>query len=248
MKHFAQFAFTPPQIAGARSMDLYDRNGHRKYLTTSELGAFLDAAQCAVPEVGTYCGTLAYSGCRLSEALAITADRIDVHDGAIVIESLKKRRRGVYRAVPVPPAFLDALSTTHSLAEAHRRADYGRGIRLWNWSRPTAWRRVREVMDAAGITGMHATPKGLRHGFGIRAISAGVPLNMAQKWLGHSRISTTAIYANAIGPEEKQLAERMWASAPAISMLSPQVSHAFHWGQSEKPGGPPLNGPWKRSA
>jgi site-specific recombinase XerD len=33
---------------------------------------------------------------------------------------------------------------------------------------------------------------------------------MVQKWLGHANLATTAIYANAIGPEEKQLAERMW--------------------------------------
>jgi integrase len=65
-------------------------------------------------------------------------------------------------------------------------------------------------MEAAEISGLHATPKGLRHGFGIRAISTGVPLNMAQRWLGHANISTTAIYADAIGDEERRIAERMW--------------------------------------
>ena len=51
-------------------------------------------------------------------------------------------------------------------------------------------------------------PKGLRHGFGIKAVTSEVPLNMTQKWLGHSRIATTAIYTNATGPKEKQIAER----------------------------------------
>ncbi len=83
-------------------------------------------------------------------------------------------------------------------------------MRLWPWSRTTAWRRVSEVMEAAGLGGIHATPKGLRHGFGIKAVTSEVPLNMTQKWLGHSRIATTAIYTNATGPEEKQIAERMW--------------------------------------
>jgi integrase/recombinase XerD len=41
-------------------------------------------------------------------------------------------------------------------------------------------------------------------------VTSEVPLNMAQKWLGHARISTTAIYANATGPEEKLIAGRMW--------------------------------------
>jgi integrase len=33
---------------------------------------------------------------------------------------------------------------------------------------------------------------------------------MMQKWLGHARIETTAIYANAVGPEERAIASRMW--------------------------------------
>ncbi len=66
-------------------------------------------------------------------------------------------------------------------------------------------------MECAGLGGIHATPKGLRHGFGIKAVTSEVPLNMTQKWLGHSRIATTAIYTNAMGPEEKQIAERMWS-------------------------------------
>jgi len=32
-----------------------------------------------------------------------------------------------------------------------------------------------------------------------------------QKWLGHAQLSTTAIYANAIGKEEQDIAARMWA-------------------------------------
>jgi len=49
---------------------------------------------------------LAYSGCRISEALALTADRVDLAAYTIIFETLKKRRRGVYRAVPVPPAVI----------------------------------------------------------------------------------------------------------------------------------------------
>ena len=42
-------------------------------------------------------------------ALALTPERIDLTGQAVVIETLKKRRRGVYRAVPVPPGLLDQL-------------------------------------------------------------------------------------------------------------------------------------------
>ncbi len=147
-------------------MDLYDKHGHRKYLTASQWVAFLRAADSAAPEVYTFCRTLAYSGARISEALALTADRIDSADGLLILESLKKRKRGIYRAVPVPPDFLRLLADVHDLAAARQEPDSGRGVRLWTLSRCSAWRRVCEVMDAAAITGMHATPKGLRHGFG----------------------------------------------------------------------------------
>lgn len=54
--------------------------------------------------------------------------------------------------------------------------------------------------EAAGIAdGPDARPKGLRHGFGMQAVSRGIALNMMQKRLGHAQLSTTAIHANAVG-------------------------------------------------
>lgn len=92
-------------------MNLYDRKGHRKYLTPAERDEFLKAAENAEREIRTFCATLAYTGCRISEALALTADRVDLKDGTLIFESLTKRKRGVYRPVPVPPAFLDTLGS-----------------------------------------------------------------------------------------------------------------------------------------
>lgn len=36
------------------------------------------------------------------------------------------------------------------------------------------------------------------------------PLNVVQRWLGHSRLETTAICSNAVGAEEGSLARRTW--------------------------------------
>jgi integrase len=191
-------------------MRLYDDNGQRKYLTPEEREVFLKAAEVAPREVRTFCGTLVHTGCRISEALELTADRVDIKAGVLVLESLKRRRRGVYRRVPVPPAFLDTLNLVHNLQSVKRRKDRGKGVRLWDWCRTTAWTRVCEVMEAAGIAGPHATPKGLRHAFGIKGVGSQVPLNMVQRWLGHAELSTTAIYADAVGAEAKQIAQRMW--------------------------------------
>src|SRR5580692_12218997 len=96
-------------------MQLYDITGQRKYLTPAERQEFLRAAENAPRAVRTFCATLAHTGCRLSEALALTAARVDVGAGVLVFESLKKRRKGIYRAVPVPPDFLETLEAVHDL-------------------------------------------------------------------------------------------------------------------------------------
>jgi integrase/recombinase XerD len=190
---------------------LFDASGKRKYLTQDERAAFLRASERAEREVRTFCGTLAYTGCRISEALALTADRVDLAAGVIVFESLKKRKKGVYRAVPIPPAFLDTLQVAHEIGKLQARKDGGRSVKLWTWGRTWAWEQVKAVMQQAGlIDPASATPKGLRHSFGVAAISNGVPLNLLQRWLGHAQLSTTAIYADAVGAEEKSIAARMW--------------------------------------
>jgi site-specific recombinase XerD len=44
----------------------------------------------------------------------------------------------------------------------------------------------------------------------VAAVTAGIPLNLVRKWLGRAQLSTTAIYANAVGAAEKDIAQRMW--------------------------------------
>jgi integrase len=66
--------------AGVRH-GLYTADGARKYLTAGERQVFLRAAERADREPRTLCMTLAYGGCRPSEALALTADRVDLAGG-----------------------------------------------------------------------------------------------------------------------------------------------------------------------
>src|SRR5215218_1278710 len=150
-------------------MQLFDAEGHRLYFTEAERRAFVAAAAKAPREVRTFCGVLHATGCRISEALALTAQQVDLSGCVVVFESLKKRKRGVFRAVPVPPELLDTLDMVHGLREAQRRGQTN--ALLWPWSRMTAFRRVREVIAAGIPDGPHACPEGLRHGFGVQAVS-----------------------------------------------------------------------------
>ena len=159
-------------MAGER-FQLYDPEGWRKYLSTSERETFLSASEKVPSEVRTFCLVLAYTGCRISEGLALTADRVDLTSNTIIFETLKKRRRGIYRAVPVPPAVIDALNLVHAIRQAQNGKDGGAAQLLWPSSRTSAWRYVQQVLNRAGLKGPQASPKGLRHGFGDQAVAAG---------------------------------------------------------------------------
>ncbi|CAK0743834.1 hypothetical protein CCP1ISM_180002 [Azospirillaceae bacterium] len=190
---------------------LYDRDGNRKYLTVAERTAFLKAAGAMPDEVQTLCAVLAYSGARLSEVLALTPKRIDVHARLLMVECLKKRRQGVWRAVPIPSELIAELERVHGITAARKDAAAAQAP-LWGWCRTTAWSRVKECMELAGISGTQASPKGLRHAFAVAALQSGVPINFVRKWLGHSRLSTTEIYADAVGEEEQAIAGRLWGT------------------------------------
>ena len=187
---------------------MYNREGQRKYLTKSEREAFLVAARNKSEAVRSFCWVIAATGCRISEALALTGRNIDFEAEQVVIECLKKRGKQVFRAIPLPAELLRNLKTLIETVQLSND-------RLWPWSRMTGYRRIREVMEEAGVIGAQATPKGLRHGFGVCAIQSKVPLNMVQRWLGHADIKTTSIYTSAMGPEERQIASLMWSDSLA---------------------------------
>ena len=191
-------------------MQLYDSKSNRLYLTQDERTAFLETAKKQTREVRTLAETLAYTGCRISEALQLTPMRVQLDDGRIAFKSLKKRGRVHVREIPVPPEYLDTLNVVHNIRENQNNASRAK-LTLWPWQRMQAYNHIKRVMREAGIPqGKHQTPKGLRHAFGVHAIRNGVPLNILQKWLGHSTMETTAIYANAVGREENEIALKMW--------------------------------------
>jgi integrase len=97
-------------------VSLYDSRGGRKYLTSQERRAFAMAALRSAPPILTFCLTLLYTGARVSELLALTPERIDRANNAIIFETLKRRRRGVFRAIPVPPELV-----TRVMQIAHRQ-------------------------------------------------------------------------------------------------------------------------------
>jgi site-specific recombinase XerD len=150
---------------------LFDRSGVRKYLTARERLAFVYAASNAQESISTFCLTMAFTGGRISEVLALTPHRIHAADEPVIFETLKQRKKTVFRAVPLPRALI-LLLTMYSV---------GKDDRLWNWGRTTGWKIVKAIMRQAGIAENLCKPKALRHAFAVEAGQKGVPLNIVQR-------------------------------------------------------------------
>ena len=185
--------------------ELVDARG-RKYLTGLERERFLAVARAhPKPAVQTLARTLAMTGCRVSEALGLRACDVDLEANEVRIATLK-RRRTHWRAIPVP----EDLVLVHRVRRAQGSAR-GANRRLWPITRQTANRQVGALMRTAGIEGPQACPRGLRHSYGVAAVTAGVPLPTIAAVLGHASLSTTAIYTTAIGAEARELVSRVWS-------------------------------------
>ena len=180
------------------TIHLRSSSGHRKYLTPQERQRFLDAARTLPARRKQFCEVLFYTGCRISEAYQLSADRLDPNESVIIFETLKLRKRGVFRAVPVPPRWLKSIVPISDSSS------------LWNFSLKTGYRAVKRVMHLAEIEGEHASPKGLRHGFGIVHGQNKTNPRLLQRWMGHTSLDTTMIYLDAQGEEERNAAKAGW--------------------------------------
>ena len=180
----------------------------RKYLTPEERERFKEEAMLADTDTRTFCLLLYYTGIRISEGLNVLVSHIDFPSQSIAIRSLKKRKT-VYRSIPLAPFFLEELDQVYNIRNRQKSAA-DQKQRIWKWSRNTAYLRVKGVIKQADVIGTYATPNGLRHGFAIYCIMNNIPLHYLSKWMGHNTLRVTAIYANALGKEERALAARTW--------------------------------------
>lgn len=196
------------------AISLFTVEGERKYLTLNERRRFLAALPVLKSESDrTFCEMIFYTGCRPSEALSLTAMQIDIDESMVIIRSLKKRgkkKNSTFRPVPVPREFMARLDEVHNLRALKAGTDRGANTRIWAFSRTTGWDRVHSVMDAAGLDGIKACGRGLRHAYGVGAAIAEVPTDKIQGWLGHEDAAATAVYTQMASQESHAIASRMW--------------------------------------
>ena len=177
---------------------VYTRDGRRKYLDRDERRRFLLAAAEECDTSHALCVFLLYSGCRITEALAVTAEQIDRQGNTVLLRTIK-RRKLAFRHIPLPRYVVHMLLGVASSSGP-----------IWPIHRVTAWRWISRVMERARIAGPMACCRGARHSFAMHAAASRVPPNLLQRWMGHASLSTTSIYLDAVGNDEREFAERMW--------------------------------------
>lgn len=208
----------------AETASLYAVGGARKYLNQAERQRALAAMDTLPPAQRLFGLTLAWTGARVSEVLALTPSSFQIERGVVAFVTLKRRRFHV-REVPLPPVLMHELSAQFELSARQRHFELT-GRRLWRFGRTTAWRIIKTVMDRAGVSGRHACPKAFRHVFGLGTLQSAIPIHITQRWLGHSRPSTTAIYADACGPEEIAFAAKFWQAPKIAAVRSAQPARS----------------------
>ena len=187
------------------AMSLRDNMGQRKYLNHMERLRFLEKTKHYRSDIKLFCQLLYYTGARIAEIHNLTRDSIDFSNKTVVLESLKKRQRGIYREIPLPMHLLENLLGYIS----NLGYENSQNQCLWSFSLRTASRHVKRLMQDAEIMGLQSCARGLRHGFAVHAV-AKVPITMVKKWLGHATLETTEIYLDVVGIEEREIAKRIW--------------------------------------
>jgi integrase/recombinase XerD len=135
------------------------------------------------------------SGARISEAVGLDVDELDL--GAGTVRLLGKG--GKERIVPVGSYARDAVSAylvrgRPALAAAGTGPPAlflnARGGRL---SRQSAWTVLRATAERAGVR-RAISPHTLRHSFATHLLDGGADVRVVQELLGHASVTTTQVY------------------------------------------------------
>lgn len=190
------------------TISLHNLNGQRKYLNQVERLRFLECTKSRPLQIKLFCQLLYYTGARIAEIHNLRVGSIDFSNKTVVIETLKKRKSGIYREIPLPDSLLESLkSYVDNMENSEGIQTY-----LWDFSLRSASRYIKSIMLEANIIGVRSCARGLRHGFAVHAVNT-VPVTMVKKWLGHSSLETTSIYLDVTGVEEREIAKRIWAES-----------------------------------
>lgn len=137
------------------------------------------------------------SGARISEAVGLDVDDVDLRAGTVRLRGKANKQR----FVPLGSYARGALSAylvrgRPVLANKGLQSGAGavflnqRGGRL---SRQSAWTLIQSAAERAGLS-QSVSPHTLRHSFATHLLEGGADVRVVQELLGHASVTTTQIY------------------------------------------------------
>ncbi len=136
------------------------------------------------------------AGARISEAVGLDIDDLDLDRGAVRLHG----KGGRQRLVPLGSFACTAVQAYLSRA---RPGLVTKGVgtpalflnlRGGRLSRQSAWVVLRQAADKAGVSTESLSPHTLRHSFATHLLDGGADVRVVQELLGHASVTTTQIY------------------------------------------------------
>ena len=158
------------------------------------------------------------TGGRVSEILALTPANIDLAANLIEMDNLKqKNKKKNKKTIPLHPElrqeyerYLRYIRNTSRTARIFpmTRAAVDQFLKKMNRElEPKGFPITRKEGEKARYY-IHAHK--FRHTFGVNAALSGVPINVLQRWLGHSSLWVTSIYTEVYGTDTHSYIARMY--------------------------------------
>lgn len=135
------------------------------------------------------------TGARISEAVGLDVDDVDVHSRSVLLRG----KGGKQRLVPIGRPAVNALDVylVRGRPDLARRGKGTPGIFLnargGRLSRQSAWQVLQDSAERAGIASA-VSPHTLRHSFATHLLEGGADVRVVQELLGHASVTTTQIY------------------------------------------------------
>jgi integrase/recombinase XerD len=135
------------------------------------------------------------TGARISEAVGLDVDDVDLTDRTVLLRGKGSKERlvpfGTYAAQAVDAYLVRARPELVSATTPGGALFLNsRGGRL---SRQSAWAVLTRAAERAGVT-RDVSPHTLRHSFATHLLDGGADVRVVQELLGHASVTTTQIY------------------------------------------------------
>jgi len=135
------------------------------------------------------------TGARISEAVGLAVDDVDLDGGSVLLSG----KGGKQRRVPLG-TFASRAVEAYLVRVRPGLAAAGRGTpalllnsRGGVLSRQSAWTILRNAAEKAGLTD-EISPHTLRHSYATHLLEGGADVRVVQELLGHASVTTTQIY------------------------------------------------------